>query len=428
LETTEQLLISKIIEEQDLGPVADAGITQDYFLDGKNRRVFDAITRYKLEHGAIPRLRRIRQDFPSYKFVQAPEPWSDLIGQVRNAHDLGVLEDALAEAVEIYDDHDPRELGPTLLQMRAKLHGALTELEKSVPNMKDTNLAETGDARWERYEALRNRTNELLGIPSGFARLDKALQGFQAGQLIVFVGPPKAGKSTMMLLAALAAHALGKVPLLIGFEMSNEEQEQRIDAITAKISHHRLRGGALDEGERKRLRRKLHSWDDMADFMMSNDTMSTTTLTGIESKVEKYEPDILIVDGVYMMQDENGEDPGTPRALTNITRGFKRLCQNRSLPTIITTQVLDWKMDKKKGVTAGSVGYSSSFQQDADALIAVENTDDEKIKKIKILLARNHPPCDFYVRWDWETGEFTELPDDYFEDLETSSDDFDGKF
>jgi hypothetical protein len=85
-------------------------------------------------------------------------------------------------------------------------------------------------------------------------------------------------------------------------------------------------------------------------------------------------------------------------------------------------------MDKKKGVTAGSVGYSSSFQQDADALIAVENTDDEKIKKIKILLARNHPPCDFYVRWDWETGEFTELPDDYFEDLETSSDDFDGKF
>jgi hypothetical protein len=49
----------------------------------------------------------------------------------------------------------------------------------------------------------------------------------------------------------------------------------------------------------------------------------------------------------------------------------------------------------------------------------VENTDDEKVKKIKILLARNHPPCEFYVRWDWETGEFEELPDDYFEDLET---------
>jgi predicted ATP-dependent serine protease len=172
--------------------------------------------------------------------------------------------------------------------------------------------------------------------------------------LIVFVGPPKAGKSTMMLLAALAAHALGKVPLLIGFEMSNEEQEQRIDAITAKISHHRLRGGnAGPTTSASGSSGNFIPGTSMADFMLSNDTMSTTTLTGIESKVEKYEPDILIVDGVYMMQDENGENPGSPQALTNITRGFKRLCQNRSLPTIITTQVLEWKMDKKKGVTAG---------------------------------------------------------------------------
>jgi hypothetical protein len=76
LETAEQLLISKIIEEKDLGPVADAGITLDYFLDGKNRRVFDAILQYKQEHGAVPALRRIKQDFPRFPFVVVDEPWS----------------------------------------------------------------------------------------------------------------------------------------------------------------------------------------------------------------------------------------------------------------------------------------------------------------------------------------------------------------
>jgi replicative DNA helicase len=426
LETAEQLLVSKIIEEKDLGPVADAGITLDYFLDGKNRRVFDAILQYKQEHGTVPALRRIKQDHPRFPFIVVEEPWSDLISQVRNEYHLALMEEALADAVEIYDKHkdgSDREVGTSLFEIKARLHTVLTEMEKSVPNMKDTNLAETADDRWDRYEALRNRTDELLGIPSGFSRLDQALQGFQAGQLIVFVGPPKAGKSTMMLLAALAAHRLHKVPLLVGFEMSNEEQEQRIDAITAKISHHRLRGGNLTDDERKRLKRQLHTWESMADFMLSNDTMSTTTLSGIESKAEKYDPDILIVDGVYMMQDENGEKPGSPQALTNITRGFKRMCQNKSFPTIITTQVLEWKMDKKAGVTANSVGYSSSFQQDADALVAVENTEDEKVKKIKILLARNHPPCEFFVRWDWETGEFEELPDDYFEALEDDGED-----
>jgi replicative DNA helicase len=422
VETTEQLLISKIIEEKDLGPVADAGITPDYFLDSKNKRVFQAILDYKHEHGEVPRLRRIRQDFPRYEFISASEPWSDLTQQVRFQHDLGVLENALTETIEIYDGQDATKLGKTLFEMKAVLHTALTAMEQSTPNMQDTNLAETGDERWEKYEALRDRTEELLGIPSGFSRLDAALQGWQPGQLIVFVGPPKAGKSTMMLLAALAAHALNKRPLLVGFEMSNDEQEQRIDAITAKISHHRLRDGSLTEDERKRLKRKLHTWESMADFMLSNDTTSTTTLTGIEAKYDKYNPDLLIVDGVYMMQDENGETDER-KILTNLTRGFKRFAQNKKVPVIITTQVLEWKMDKKRGVTTGSIGYSSSFGQDADALVSVESTDDPMINKIKIIDARNAPRMEFYVKWDWETGEFEELPGNPFEDEEPQDDD-----
>lgn len=423
METTEQLLISKIIEEQDLGPVVESGILPEYFLDAKNRAVFEAILEYKHEHGSVPRLRRIRQDYPRYSFLEATEPWSDLLQQVRHQHDLGVVEDALLDAVEIFDARDSTKLGKSLLEIKSTLHTLMTTLESSNPTMKDTNLAETGLARWEKYEAIRIRGDELLGIPTGFDRLDRALQGFQPGQLIVFAGPAKAGKSTMMLLAALAAHKLSKRPLLIGFEMSNDEQEQRVDAITAQISHHRLREGSLTDIERKKLKRKLDGWDLLSDFMLSNDTMNTTTLSGVEAKSDRYDPDILIVDGVYMMQDEAGERPGSPQALTNITRGFKRLSQNKSLPVIITTQVLEWKMDKKKGVTTGSIGYSSSFAQDADALISVESTDDPKINKIKITDARNAPRIEFYVRWDWDTGEFTELDDNAFEELATNSDD-----
>jgi replicative DNA helicase len=426
--TNEQLLISKIIEEGDLGPVAEAGITSEYFLDATNRRVFDQILRFKTEHGAVPTVRRLKRDFPRFGLSEVPEPWSSLTSEMRHLHDLAVIEETLAEVVEMYDDRDPLKLQEALEGIKSTLHKTLTDLESSVPNMKDTNLAETGDERWERYEALRNRTNDLLGIQSGFAKLDRALQGFQQGQLIVFVGPPKAGKSTMMLLAALAAHKLHKRPLLIGFEMSNEEQEQRIDAITANVSHHRLRGGKLTEEERKKLSRQLKTWEIMEDFVLSNDTMSTTTLTGIEAKVEKYDPDILIVDGMYMMQDENGEKPGSPQAMTNLTRGFKRMAQNKNIPIIITTQVLEWKMDKKIGITANSVGYSSSFAQDADALIGVENTDDAMVKKVKVVIARNSPPVNIAVQWDWETGVFEELADDYFDELESNSEDFSDRY
>jgi hypothetical protein len=125
---------------------------------------------------------------------------------------------------------------------------------------------------------------------------------------------------------------------------------------------------------------------------------------------------VVYVDGVYMLEDENGEPKGSPQALTNISRGFKKMAQNLQIPFAISTQVLLWKMDRKKGVTTGSIGYSSSFGQDADVLVAVEPTEDDNINKIKIIDGRNVKRMEIYVEWDWDEGTFMEVePEDLLE-------------
>jgi hypothetical protein len=117
-----------------------------------------------------------------------------------------------------------------------------------------------------------------------------------------------------------------------------------------------------------------------------------------------------------MLEDENGEPKGSPQALTNITRGFKKMSQNLGIPIAISTQVLSWKMDRKRGVTTASIGYSSSFAQDADVLIGVEPTEDENRNKIKVLDGRNVKRMEIYVEWDWDEGTFRELePEDLLE-------------
>ena len=98
------------------------------------------------------------------------------------------------------------------------------------------------------------------------------------------------------------------------------------------------------------------------------------------------------------------------------------MAQNKQIPIVITTQVLEWKMDKKHGVQAGSIGYSSSFAQDADCMVAVEKTDDPKINFLKIVIARNSPPVGVYVEWDWEHAKFDELDYNPFEDPEGEGD------
>jgi replicative DNA helicase len=235
------------------------------------------------------------------------------------------------------------------------------------------------------------------------------------------VGPPKAGKSTLALMAARAAHSYGERPLFMGFEMSNEEQEERFDAINSQISHSRLRNGELKRSEWEKLERSIHSIANMQSFWFSSDSRSATTLTGMQGKVETLKPTFLVVDGVYMMDDEFGEAKGSPQALTNLTRGFKRMAQNLQIPIVITTQVLEWKLSKKRGITTDSIGYSSSFAQDSDVVLGVEKTDLPAVNKIKVVAARNCPPIETHVQWDWDTGSFVELETDQIGDADATS-------
>jgi replicative DNA helicase len=198
--------------------------------------------------------------------------------------------------------------------------------------------------------------------------------------------------------------------------MSNEEQEERHDAIRAGVSHNKLRNGTLSAEDYRDLEKMTRRMELNPPMIFTADATSTSNLSGISALVEKYRCDVVYVDGVYMLEDENGEPKGSPQALTNITRGFKKMAQNLGIPFAISTQALTWKMDRKRGLTTASIGYSSSFAQDADVLIGVEPTEDDNVNKIKILDGRNVKRMEIYVEWDWDEGTFNELePEDLLE-------------
>jgi replicative DNA helicase len=416
----ERSILSKVVLDKDFASCADLGVNRDMFYDQRSRAVWDAIKDDVSTHGQVPSRDFLKREFPTYKFYdEVEDPLGLLVDALKENHALTIFEQALVEASNAFQTED-------LAKIKSILTTALSEVDQDLAATRDINLVGTGQDRWDRYDEMQNRDpDEYLGIPMGFPVIDNATQGFQNGQLVVFVGPPKAGKSTIMILAARAAHKQRKKVLVIGFEMSNEEQYTRYDAIEAGIDHAVLRGGKdrrLTERQWRDLDDHLREMDESGvDFILSNDTHNNTTLTGVAAKIDKYKPDLVIIDGVYMMTDEVTGEVNTPQALTNITRGSKRLAQNKEIPVVITTQVLEWKMDKKKGVTSSSIGYSSSFGQDADVIVAVEKTERENINKIKIVLARNAQNVEVYCEWDWSTGTFEELSYNPFEETEESS-------
>jgi len=141
------------------------------------------------------------------------------------------------------------------------------------------------------------------------------------------------------------------------------------------------------------------------------DAINGITMSALSAKITQLNPDIVFVDGMYLMLDEITGERNTPQAITNITRALKRLAQNIDKPIVITTQTLLWKMKGRK-VSADSIGYSSSFFQDSDVILGLEPIElsdgsrDELVRKFSVVESRICAPTETTLTWVWDTGCF----------------------
>lgn len=400
---TEHYFISSLLATRDIQQVLDARITPDYLMDEDHRRVFEFIVKHYKTYGETPLISMVKRNFPTYSVIKVDHQLRYYCDEVRLAHLQDELTLVLADMQEAIERRKPREA----LQLLQSTVGSLSQIDTV---MVDVSLPEEWEKRLEEYEELRENRGRLRGYPTGFPTIDRATQGLQAAQFNLFVGPPKGGKSTILLVAGKNAHQAGAKVLMVNFEMTNQEQGTRYDSIVAGVDIQRLLTGNITRDDIRKLERVGKEREGMRDFIASTDVASATTVSGIAAKIDQYKPSVVLVDGVYLMDDENGEPKGSPAALTNITRDLAKLCKVKNVNITGTTQVLLSKISHSRGITASSVGYSSSFAQDCHVMIAVEEVPDEdNVQALKVLLSRSGPKAECEIEWDWSTGTFEEL-------------------
>lgn len=403
--SAENLLISKVINSSDVDTLTKLGVKPDH-LSGMWPDVLKWILEYSRNHNGVPTARAFHNEFADITLYDAEgETFSGLADEVISAYKQRLLVETISDVMPRINNGDTDD---ALKALASGIQKATVETGR----MRDIDIIQNWENRLARYEEMRNTPNALRGIPTGFHGLDRITFGLRPQQFIVFAGEPKRGKSLFALIIANSAHVHGVRPLFVSFEMSIEEQEARYDALIAKVPYGRILSGDLTVAEMDRIRKALSLRKNMQPFVFSEDTSSLTTVSALAGKVREYQPDVLVVDGVYLMDDEEGEPKGSPQALTNITRSLKRLAQSFDIPVVATTQVLSWKLNNKKtrAVTADAIGYTSSFAQDADLILGVERNpdmDDQAI--IRVVLARSAPTGAVYIKWDWQTMDFTEV-------------------
>jgi RecA/RadA recombinase len=399
----EHRLISKVVRDREIIPVLERGVKDDWIVDDDVRRVWKFIREHYTEYKEVPSAAIVKDNFPNFKLYDVQDNIDYMLDQMVAFRRRTLTKTGLETTIEKFQSNDHE--------------AALTEMSNTVTKVNEQgikgtthiDLTKTSATRLEAYQNIQN--NKLLGIPTGFAKIDEATAGLQGGQLITVIAPPKTGKSQISLQVAINVHEAGFTPMFQSFEMNNHEQAQRHDSMRSHVSNSRFRRGQLDTLEEQRWKDTMARVDGMQPFHLV-DAVNGLTIDSLLATTERLKPDILFVDGVYLMMDQVTGDANTPQALTNITRGLKRVAQRLNIPVIITTQTLLWKMKGGK-VSADSIGYSSSFFQDSDVILGLETVDDEEhLRTLKIVQSRNAAPgSETSITWRWDTGCFHEEVD-----------------
>lgn len=411
----ERLFISAVLDHGVIEPAIEAKISDEWFKDPDHTAVWLWVIDHWTRHSKVPDTRTLKQNFPSYRLSSTPEPLDYYIEQMRDRRKHDLMQVALAEVSSHLEEEDADAAIATMSM-------ALQEVNSQVSSLQNEILTQTGDQRLEFYEELTRNPGRLRGMTTGFRAIDRATRGIQPEQYIVIAGAQKAGKSTVLMWVAITLNieANAKV-LLISFEMSREEQRARHDALRAGVSHIRLLDGAMTAKDKRRLERMVEDMEDCEDLILSTDIAAVTTVSGVRAQLEAEKPDVVLIDGVYLMEDERGERTGTPQALTNISRDLKRMAQSTKIPVLVSTQALEHKMTRRGGITASSVGYTSAFGQDCDVMLGIERVPDrENISTLKVLLSRSGPLAHTELEINWNNGTIDEY--EPFEEVDDGDD------
>lgn len=410
---TQNACLSKIVLEGELLPFIESKITSEFFTDDRHIQVWEMVLDHYKKYGKPPSEDVIHKAYPTYDFVEYEEPVFYYLNQLKQDRKKVILTHSMQEYAQRLREDEGPHIGDELEEI---IRQGLAQAAHEISQGRDSDFFLSYDRILERIKDRRDNPGYLRGITTGLDGIDRLTGGLQPEQLITMVGTPKAGKSSLLLKLAYNAHRNGNSVLFVTFEMGTEEQEDRLVSLISGVGLTKILTGTITKDEEDLIVKALKLRKSMSGFTITSDVTSAITVSGVQAKIQQYQPSIVIIDGVYLMDDEAGNDKGTPQALTSITRGFKRLAQTKRIPILISTQAMLYR--SKGGLKMESIGYSSSFAQDSDIVFGVEPHEQlPDISRFKVIASRSSPKGEAYVHFNWGKGLIEEVKQDEYDDM-----------
>ena len=267
-------------------------------------------------------------------------------------------------------------------------------------------------------EAFQNN-DDVTGLRTGFAEMDRKLGGLQKSDLIILAARPSMGKTSLALnLAYNVAVNEGVGVGIFSLEMAREQLVMRMLGSSGSFNLHNLRRGKLRAEDWPRLTQACEQLSKAPIYIDDNSGISVLEMKAKARRLKQQHGLGLIVIDYLQLMSSPGRVENRQQEISAISRNLKGMAKDLDVPVLALSQL-------SRGVEArgdhrpmlSDLRESGALEQDADVVMfifreEVYKPDDETVHNMATIIIgkqRNGPIGQFDMHFHKEITRFNDL-------------------
>lgn len=186
---------------------------------------------------------------------------------------------------------------------------------------------------------------DIIGIPTGFYKVDEVLSGLRNDAVYVIGGRAGMGKTSLALSMAMNIARNNYKVLFLSLEMSAELLALRTISGIADVEADLIERGRVNEEQMIKVKNAVDEVNKVTMTIVDDTTDSETFMTYVVEYKEKHGLDVLFIDYLSLFRDQITF--GDVERLGRITRNIRNIARLCNIPVVVLAQ-LNREVEKRE--------------------------------------------------------------------------------
>ncbi len=315
-----------------------------------------------INSGGKDYLTLLAKETPSVANIQS---YADIIKQRSNLRRLIVAADSISKVAKESDasgsDRIIDEAEERILSLRDDLNRSVgPRIVKDLLGPVYADIQESAESE-----------SHLVGVSTGFSKIDDITLGLQKSDLIIIAGRPSMGKTALGFnIAENVARQSDQTVLLFSMEMSSEQIVRRFISSISNIDLQRLMRGQLGEDDWEGIDNALGVLSSKNILIDDTPALTPSEVKARARRVQRENENLalIVIDYLQLMQVP-GKGENRVAEISEISRSLKAMAKELNVPVIALSQLsraVDSRPNKRPILS--DLRDSGAIEQDADVV------------------------------------------------------------